>query len=84
VAAACEILGLDPLYVANEGIFCAVVKASASAAVLEFMKKHPKGSMAALIGELRQAHPGKVVMESTVGGTRIVTPLIGEQLPRIC
>ena len=84
VAAACEILGLDPLYVANEGIFCAVVKASASAAVLDFMKKHPKGSMAALIGELREAHPGKVVMESPVGGTRIVTPLIGEQLPRIC
>ena len=84
VAAACEILGLDPLYVANEGIFCAVVNQEASEAVLEFMKSHPKGSRAALVGELREAHPGKVVMESPVGGTRIVTPLIGEQLPRIC
>jgi hydrogenase expression/formation protein HypE len=84
VAAACEILGLDPLYVANEGVFCAVVNPVSSAAVLEFMRKHPKGSRAALVGELREAHPGKVVMESPVGGTRIVTPLIGEQLPRIC
>jgi hydrogenase expression/formation protein HypE len=84
VAAACEILGLDPLYVANEGVFCAVVNPVSSAAVLEFMRKHPKGSRAALVGELRESHPGKVVMESPVGGTRIVTPLIGEQLPRIC
>jgi len=84
VAAACEILGLDPLYVANEGVFCAIVNPSVSAAVLEFMRQHPKGSRAALVGELREAHPGKVVMESPVGGTRIVTPLIGEQLPRIC
>ncbi|MDX1332957.1 MAG: hydrogenase expression/formation protein HypE, partial [Robiginitalea sp.] len=84
VAAACEILGLDPLYVANEGVFCAVVNPASSAAALEFMRKHPKGSRAALVGELREAHPGKVVMESPVGGTRIVTPLIGEQLPRIC
>jgi hydrogenase expression/formation protein HypE len=84
VAAACEILGLDPLYVANEGIFCAVVNQEAGKGVLEFMKAHPKGSQAALVGELREAHPGKVVMESPVGGTRIVTPLIGEQLPRIC
>ena len=84
VAAACEILGLDPLYVANEGIFCAIVNPEVSADILEFMKKHPKGSKAALVGELRGAHPGKVVMKSPVGGTRIVTPLIGEQLPRIC
>jgi hydrogenase expression/formation protein HypE len=84
VAAACEILGLDPLYVANEGVFCAIVSPAASAAVLEFMQQHPDGSRAALVGELREAHPGKVVMESPVGGTRIVTPLIGEQLPRIC
>jgi hydrogenase expression/formation protein HypE len=84
VAAACEILGLDPLYVANEGVFCAVVSPTAGEGVLEFMRKHPKGSRAALVGEMREAHPGKVVMESPVGGTRIVTPLIGEQLPRIC
>lgn len=84
VAAACEILGLDPLYVANEGIFCAIVNPAASADILAFMKQHPKGSKAALIGELHRAHPGKVVMKSPVGGSRIVTPLIGEQLPRIC
>jgi hydrogenase expression/formation protein HypE len=84
VAAACEILGLDPLYVANEGIFCAVVNAEASSDILSFMKQHPKGSEAALVGELHGAHPGKVVMRGPVGGTRIVTPLIGEQLPRIC
>ena len=84
VAAACEILGLDPLYVANEGVFCAIVNPSVGEKVLEFMKGHPKGAQAALIGELVEAHPGKVVMESPVGGKRIVTPLIGEQLPRIC
>ena len=84
VAAACEILGLDPLYVANEGVFCAVVAPAAAEAVLEFMRKHPKGSRAAFVGTLHEDHPGKVVMESQVGGKRIVTPLIGEQLPRIC
>jgi len=84
VAAACEILGLDPLYVANEGIFCAVVSGKAAPQILEFVRKHPKGVRASLIGKLTGEHPGKVVMESPVGGKRIVTPLIGEQLPRIC
>ena len=84
VAAACEILGLDPLYVANEGIFCAIVNPAVSTDILQFMNQHPKGSKAALVGELLGVHPGKVVMKSPVGGTRIVTPLIGEQLPRIC
>lgn len=84
VAAACEILGLDPLYVANEGIFCAIVPEETAPDILEFMRKHPKGSRSALIGNTVGEHPGKVVMESPVGGKRIVTPLIGEQLPRIC
>lgn len=84
VAAACEILGLDPLYVANEGVFLVVVDASISGEVLNFMKKDQKGKNAAFIGEVTQEHPGKVVMQSSIGGRRIVTPLIGEQLPRIC
>ncbi len=84
VAAACEILGLDPLYVANEGVFLVIVDASISDDVLLFMKKDKKGKNAAFIGEVTQEHPSKVVMQSTIGGKRIVTPLIGEQLPRIC
>ncbi|MGA9240229.1 hydrogenase expression/formation protein HypE [Robiginitalea sp.] len=84
VSAACEILGLDPLYVANEGILCAIVDAASSEEILRFMKGHPKGTHAACIGTIVTDHPGKVVMESSIGGKRIVTPLIGEQLPRIC
>jgi len=84
VAAACEILGLDPLYVANEGVFMVIVDASIQDEVLLFMKKDSKGKNAAYIGEIIQEHPGKVVMKSTIGGKRIVSPLIGEQLPRIC
>jgi len=84
VAAACEILGLDPLYVANEGVFLVIVDASIADDVLLFMKKDSKGKNAAFIGEITQEHPSKVVMQSAIGGKRIVTPLIGEQLPRIC
>ena len=84
VAAACEILGLDPLYVANEGVFMVIVDASICDDVLNFMKKDPKGKNATYIGEITQEHPGKVVMKSAIGGKRIVSPLIGEQLPRIC
>jgi hydrogenase expression/formation protein HypE len=84
VAAVCEILGLDPLYVANEGVFIVIVDEAAGDAVLDFIKKHPKGKNAACIGEFTHEHPKKVVMKSAVGGNRIVTPLLGEQLPRIC
>ena len=84
VSAACEILGLDPLYVANEGILCAIVDGRDASEILSFMKGHAKGSKAACIGAIVEEHPGKVVMESSIGGKRIVTPLIGEQLPRIC
>ena len=84
VAAACEILGLDPLYVANEGVFLVIVEASIYEDVLLFLKKDKKGKNSAYIGEITYEHPNKVVMQSSIGGKRIVSPLIGEQLPRIC
>ncbi len=84
VAAACEILGLDPLYVANEGLFITIVDAEIADEVLELMKNDEKGLKSACIGEVTDEHPNKVVMHSSIGGKRIVSPLIGEQLPRIC
>lgn len=84
VAAACEILGLDPLYVANEGVFLVIVKSDVADAVLAEMQQDEKGLKAVCIGEVTKVNPNKVVMESTIGGKRIVSPLIGDQLPRIC
>lgn len=84
VAAACEMLGLDPMYVANEGVFLVVVDKSISEQVLALMRAHEKGQNAALVGEITNDHPNKVVMQSFIGGKRIVSPLVGEQLPRIC
>jgi len=84
VAAACEILGLDPLYVANEGVFIAFVEAEVADDVIAMMHDDEKGRNAVCIGEVTEDHPNKVVMYSSIGGKRIVTPLIGEQLPRIC
>lgn len=84
VAAACEMLGLDPMYVANEGVFLVVVDPSIENEVLVLMRNHSKGKNAALIGEITIEHPNKVVMQSLIGGKRIVSPLVGEQLPRIC
>jgi hydrogenase expression/formation protein HypE len=84
VAAACEMLGLDPMYVANEGVFLVVVDPSIEAEVLKLMKNHTKGKNSAVIGEFTNEHPNKVVMQSLIGGKRIVSPLVGEQLPRIC
>jgi hydrogenase expression/formation protein HypE len=84
VAAACEMLGLDPLYVANEGVFLTIVNENIAADVLQFMQQHSKGKNAAIIGTITNNHPNKVVMESLIGGKRIVSPLVGEQLPRIC
>jgi hydrogenase expression/formation protein HypE len=84
VKGACEILGLDPLYVANEGKLLALVPAADSERVLAAMRAHPLGSQAALIGEVVSAHPGYLTMKTRVGGSRVVDMLSGEQLPRIC
>jgi len=84
VQGACELLGLDPLYVANEGKLIAVVAPSAAESVLERMHGHPLGENAAIIGEVVTEHPGMVRMKTAVGGTRILDVMFGEQLPRIC
>jgi len=84
VRGACEILGLDPLYVANEGKCLAVVAPEAADAALEAMRAHPLGREAAVIGEVVAGQPGGVVLRSRIGGERIVDLLSGEQLPRIC
>jgi hydrogenase expression/formation protein HypE len=84
VRGACEILGLDPLYVANEGKCLVIVAREAADAVLAAMREHPLGREAALIGEVVEDHPGRVWMRSRIGGQRIVDVLSGEQLPRIC
>lgn len=84
VKGACEILGLDPLYVANEGKLVAIVSASDAECVLSAMRAHPLGREAAVIGEVTAEHPGFVLMKTRVGGTRVVDMLAGEQLPRIC
>ncbi|RME45149.1 MAG: hydrogenase expression/formation protein HypE [Caldilineae bacterium] len=84
VRAACELLGLDPLYVANEGKLVAIVPPTAAEAVLERMRRHPRGAQAAIIGQVTEAHPGMVVARTGIGGTRVVDMQIGEQLPRIC
>jgi hydrogenase expression/formation protein HypE len=84
VHAACAILGLDPLYVANEGKLVAVVPPEDAQCVLEAMRGHRLGRNAALIGSIVDDHPGMVVMRSVIGGERVVSMLAGEQLPRIC
>lgn len=84
VRGACEILGFDPLYVANEGKLIAIVPAAAAGKVLDAMREHPLGRRAAIIGEVVDSHPGMVSMRSSIGSMRIVDMLSGEQLPRIC
>ena len=84
VRGACEILGFDPLYVANEGKCLAIVAADRADRALELWRSHPLGSGAELIGEVVAADPGRVVLRSSIGGLRVVDMLSGEQLPRIC
>jgi len=84
VKGACEILGLDPLYLANEGKLVAIVPGDRADQVLSAMRAHPAGRDAAIIGEVTEAPAGVVVLHTLFGGQRIVDMLVGEQLPRIC
>ncbi len=84
VRGACEVLGLDPLYVANEGKLVAVVAPEIADRVLARMRQHPLGADSRVLGEVLEQPPGMVLMKTSVGGTRVVDTLFGEQLPRIC
>jgi hydrogenase expression/formation protein HypE len=84
VRGACEMLGLDPLYVANEGKLLAFIAPGRAEGVLREMRSHPLGRDSAIIGEVVDDHPGIAVMKTRIGGTRVVDMLSGEQLPRIC
>ena len=84
VRGACELLGLDPLYVANEGKLIAIVPPEAAEDVLHAMWRHPRGAEAQIIGTVLDAHPGLVTMRTPLGTTRVVDVLSGDQLPRIC
>ncbi|AWK89721.1 hydrogenase expression/formation protein HypE [Azospirillum thermophilum] len=80
----CELLGLDPLYLGNEGVAVAVVPADRADAALAALHAHPLGAMAARIGTVTDERPGRVVMDTPFGGTRMVDLLVGDPLPRIC
>ena len=84
VNSACELLGLDPLYVANEGLFMAVVDESIADQVIELLQTTEEGKYAAIIGKVTDEHPKKVILKSGIGGLRVVNMLVGAQLPRIC
>ena len=84
VAAACELLGIDPLYVANEGKLVAVVPPDQADAALNALRANPRGSGAARVGQIHAEPPGIVVLRTSMGGTRIVDMLVGDPLPRIC
>lgn len=84
VAAACEMLGFDPLYVANEGVLVAFVAPQFADQAVEALRSHPLGRAATRIGRCVREHPGLVALHTGVGGTRVVDMLPGDQLPRIC
>jgi len=84
VRGACEMLGLDPLYVANEGKLVAIVAPDAADALVEIMRQHPLGKEARIIGAITDKSASLVTMRTTLGTTRIVDMLAGDQLPRIC
>ena len=84
VRGACELLGLDPLYVANEGKLVAIVTPEAAESALAALRAHEHGREAALIGRVTEDHPGRVVLRTALGARRVVDMLVGELLPRIC
>jgi len=84
VLGACGLLGLDPLYVANEGVLLCVVDSSEAESLVKAMRSHPLGGSAAVIGAVEEEEDGKVFLSTAAGGTRILDMLTGEQLPRIC
>jgi hydrogenase expression/formation protein HypE len=84
VRGACELLGLDPLYVANEGKLIAIVAPEAAEAALAALRAHGYGQEAAIVGQVTEAHPGRVVLRTALGARRVMDMLAGEQLPRIC
>lgn len=84
VRAACELLGLEPLYLANEGICLAVVSQEKAEEALNLIRSTPEGAEAVIIGRMVSGKAGRVVINTPVGGSRVVTPLHGEPLPRIC
>jgi hydrogenase expression/formation protein HypE len=84
VSSACELLGLDPLYVANEGLFLSFVETSKAEDYLKALQEDENGVNAKIIGTVVENHPKQVILESAIGGKRVVSMLPGEQLPRIC
>ena len=84
VNGACEILGIDPLYVANEGRLIAVVAPEHAEAALDALREHSLGEQAAIIGEVHPNPPGMVLLDTAFGGSRVVDMLAGDPLPRIC
>jgi hydrogenase expression/formation protein HypE len=84
VRGACEMLGLDPLYVANEGKLVAIVPPESADAVLAVMRDDELGRDATIVGAITNAHPGRVALETAYGTRRVVDMLSGDQLPRIC
>jgi len=84
VKGACEILGLDPMFIANEGVFVAFVSNDIADKLLDIMRSHPMGKNASIIGEVVEEHPGMVTVKTIFGARRVLDMISGEQLPRIC
>jgi len=84
VKGACELLGLDPLYVANEGILIAIVSSDVAEPLVKTMRKNPLAREACIIGEVEKKPKGMILLKTAIGGTRMIDMLSGDQLPRIC